>query len=77
VESFILLDVFLITLPHYLEALFSLVVRLLIIQVACHVLATATECFTERMGWTHNMAGTASEILSTLPESIVIAYFVP
>lgn len=66
-----------IELPLYLEALFSLVVGLLIIQVACQVLVTATERFAARMGWTHYVAGTASEILSTLPECVVIAFLVP
>jgi hypothetical protein len=68
-----LLDLYLIELPHYLEAIFLLVVGLLIIQVACQVLATATERFAARMGCTHYVAGTASEILSTLPKCIVIA----
>jgi Ca2+/Na+ antiporter len=66
-----------IELPLYLEAIFSLVVGLLIIQVACQVLVTATERFAARMGWTHYVAGTTSEILSTLPECVVIAFLVP
>jgi Ca2+/Na+ antiporter len=72
-----LLDLYSIELPHYLEAISSLVVGLLIIQVACQVLVTATERFAARMGWTHYVAGTASEILSTLPECVVIAFLVP
>ena len=76
-DSFILLDVFLITLPHYIEALLSLAVELLIIQVACQALATANECFAVRIGWTRCVAGIGSEILSILPECIVIAYLVP
>ena len=72
-----LLDVFSIELPHYLEAIFSLVVGLIIIQVACQILVTATERFAARMGWTHYVAGTASEILSTLPELVVIGFLVP
>jgi hypothetical protein len=71
------LDLYSIELPHYLEAIFSLVVGLLIIQVACQVLVTATERFAARMGWTHYVAGTASEILSTLPELVVIGFLVP
>ncbi|MEP1552708.1 sodium/calcium exchanger protein [Paraglaciecola sp.] len=66
-----------VAIPPYLEAVFSLVVGLLIIQVACQVLVTATERFAARMGWTHYVAGTASEILSTLPELVVIAFLVP
>jgi len=72
-----LLDVYSIELPHYLEAIFSLVVGLIIIQVACQVLVTATERFAARMRWTHYVAGTASEILSTLPELVVIGFLVP
>ena len=72
-----LLEVFSIELPHYLEAIFSLVVGLIIIQVACQILVTATERFAARMGWTHYVAGTASEILSTLPELVVIGFLVP
>ncbi|MFT6991993.1 MAG: Ca2+/Na+ antiporter [Paraglaciecola sp.] len=72
-----LLDLSSIELPHSLDAIFSLVVGLLIIQVACQVLVTATERFAARMGWTHYVAGTASEILSTLPECVVIAFLVP
>tara|TARA_R110000751_G_scaffold15290_1_gene49220 strand:+ start:32535 stop:33932 length:1398 start_codon:yes stop_codon:yes gene_type:complete len=72
-----LFDWFSIALPLYLEAIFSLVIGLLIIQVSCQVLVTATERFAARMGWTHYVAGTASEILSTLPECVVIAFLVP
>jgi Ca2+/Na+ antiporter len=72
-----LLDFYTIELPHYFEAISSLVVGLVIIQVACQVLVTATERFAARMGWTHYVAGTASEILSTLPECVVIAFLIP
>jgi hypothetical protein len=72
-----LLDYNSIEFPHYLEAIFSIVVGLLIIQVACQILVTATERFAARMGWTHYVAGTASEILSTLPELVVIGFLVP
>lgn len=72
-----LLEFYSIELPHYLEAVSSLVVGLLIIQVACQLLVSATERFAARMKWTHYVAGTASEILSTLPEFVVIAFLVP
>lgn len=71
------LDMSDVVLPAYLEAVFSLAVGLIIIQVACQVLVTATERFAVRMKWTHYAAGTVSEILSTLPECIVIAFLVP
>lgn len=71
-----LLTNFGIKLPVYLDAFFSLVVGLLIVQVACQVLVKATEQFAARMRWTHYIAGTAAEILSTLPELVVIAFLV-
>ena len=72
-----LLDLYSIELPQYLDAISSLVVGLVIIQVACQTLVIATERFAARMKWTHYVAGTASEILSTLPECVVIAFLVP
>ncbi|MEH6448092.1 MAG: hypothetical protein V7765_05440 [Oleispira sp.] len=71
-----LLELFGVTLPVYADAFFSLVVGLLIVQVACQVLVKATEQFAARMRWTHYIAGTAAEILSTLPECVVIAFLV-
>ena len=71
-----LLDQFSVPLPIYIDALLSLVVGLLIVQVACQVLVKATEQFAARMRWTHYIAGTAAEILSTLPECVVIAFLV-
>ncbi len=58
-------------------AVLSLVVGLIILQVACQVLVTATERFASRMGWSHYVAGTVAEILATLPECVVIAFLVP
>jgi Ca2+/Na+ antiporter len=72
-----LLEHFGVVLPIYLNALFSLIVGLMIIQVACQVLVTATERFAAKMRWTHYVAGTVAEILSTLPEIVVIAFLVP
>ena len=72
-----LLDRFGIALPVYVDALFSLVVGLVIIQASCQVLVSTTERFAARMRWTHYVAGTVAEILSTLPECIVIAFVVP
>lgn len=72
-----LLDHFGVVLPVYVEALSSLIVGLIIIQVACQVLVTTTERFAARMRWTHYVAGTVAEILSTLPECVVIAFVVP
>ncbi len=72
-----LIDKLGVELPVYVDALFSLVVGLMVIQVACQVLVTATERFAARMRWTHYVAGTVAEILSTLPECVVIAFLVP
>ena len=72
-----LLEHFGVVLPIYLNALFSLFVGLMIIQVACQVLVTTTERFAARLRWTHYVAGTVAEILSTLPEIVVIAFLVP
>jgi hypothetical protein len=71
------LDLYDVELPPYLDAVFSLAAGLIIIQVACQVLVIATERFAARMKWTHYVAGTVSEILSTLPECIVIAFLIP
>ena len=65
-----------VALPVYVDAFFSLVVGLLIVQVACQILVKATEQFAARMRWSHYVAGTAAEILSTLPECVVIAFLV-
>ena len=72
-----LLEYFGVELPIYLNAVLSLVVGLMIIQVACQVLVSTTERFAARMRWTHYVAGTVAEILSTLPEIVVIAFLVP
>jgi hypothetical protein len=71
-----LIDYFGVEMPIYLNALLSLVVGLIVIQVACQVLVTTTERFAARMRWTHYLAGTVAEILSTLPEIVVIAFLV-
>lgn len=66
-----------VVMPVFLTAALSLVVGLVILQVACQVLVSATERFAARMGWSHYVAGTVSEILATLPECVVIAFVVP
>lgn len=73
----VLLEVFHIALPMLLDATLSLLVGLIILQVACQVLVTATERFAARMHWSHYVAGTVAEMLSTLPECVVIAFVVP
>jgi hypothetical protein len=74
---FYLLEYIGIVFPPFLTAVFSLVVGLVILQVACQVLVSATERFAARMGWSHYVAGTVAEILSTLPECVVIVFVIP
>jgi hypothetical protein len=72
-----LLKIFGVVLPAFVAAIFSLIVGLVILQVSCQVLVTATERFAARMGWSHYVAGTVAEMLATLPECVVIAFVVP
>jgi len=74
---FYLLEYIGIAFPPFLTAVFSLIVGLVILQVACQVLVSATERFAARMGWSHYVAGTVAEILSTLPECVVIVFVIP
>ena len=66
-----------VEVPHYLGAFMALAVGLLILQAACEVLVTATERLAARFKWDHYIAGTVAEILSTLPEFVVIAFLIP
>jgi Ca2+/Na+ antiporter len=64
-------------LPDWATALLDLAAGLLILQVACDLLVTATERMAALLHWDHYVAGTAAEILATLPEFAVIAFLVP
>lgn len=64
-------------LPEWLLALLSLLTGLLILQGSCEALVTATERLAARRRWNHYTAGTVAEILSTLPELVVIAFVTP
>jgi Ca2+/Na+ antiporter len=55
----------------------ALVTGLLILQAACDALVTTAERLAARLQWDHYVAGTVAEILSTLPELVVIAFVVP
>lgn len=55
----------------------TLIVGLLILQVACAALVTASERLAARLAWNHYVAGTCAEILSTLPELVVIGFLIP
>lgn len=50
---------------------------LIILMAACEVLVTATERMAARLHWNHYSAGTLAEILSTIPELVVIAFIIP
>lgn len=61
--------------PTY--SILSLITGLIILQVACEVLVMATERLAARKNWDHYIAGTLAEILSTIPELVVIAFIIP
>jgi hypothetical protein len=54
----------------------SLIIGLTILQAACDALITATERLAARKQWDQYVAGTLTEIVSTLPEFVVIAFVV-
>lgn len=66
-----------IPISQTLYAILSLITGLVILQVACEVLVMATERLAARKNWDHYIAGTLAEILSTIPELVVIAFIVP
>ncbi len=55
----------------------SLGVGLVVLQAACDALVTASERLAAQLDWDHYVAGTVAEIVSTLPELVVIAFVVP
>ncbi len=55
----------------------QLISGLIILMAACEVLVTATERLAARFHWNHYTAGTVAEILSTIPELVVIAFLIP
>jgi len=77
VMIWILLEIFEARLPAWIVALGSLVAGLLFIQTACDAFITSTERMAARLGWDHYVAGTVAEMLSTLPEFVVIAFVIP
>ena len=64
-------------LPGWLHAGLALATGLIIIQAACEILVMGTERLAARLEWDHYVAGTVAEILSTLPELVVIAFVIP
>ena len=55
----------------------KLVTGLIILVAACELLVSATEKLAARFHWNHYTAGTLAEILSTIPELVVIAFIIP
>jgi Ca2+/Na+ antiporter len=64
-------------LPALARTIASLVIGLLVLKAACDALVTATERLAARQQWDHYVAGTLSEIVSTLPELVVICFVIP
>ncbi|HET7767401.1 MAG TPA: sodium/calcium exchanger protein, partial [Chloroflexota bacterium] len=65
-----------VTTEAVVIAVIELITGLLIIQGACEALVQAVERLGARLKWDGYVAGTAGEILSTLPEFVVIALLV-
>jgi len=63
--------------PDWAQAPLALIIGLIILQGACGALITASVRLAARLEWDHYVAGTAAEILSTLPELVVIAFLIP
>jgi hypothetical protein len=66
-----------VVVPIWVQAPVTLIVGLLILQVSCDALVTASERLAARLDWNHYVAGTVAEILSTLPELVVIGFLIP
>ncbi len=62
------------SLNPWLEAAMDLLIGLIMIQVACQSILAATERLAARFQWDHYVAATWSEILSTIPEIVVVAF---
>jgi len=63
--------------PQWLAAPLYLATGLVILQAACQSLVETTERLAARLSWDHYVAGTVAEILSTLPELVVVAFIIP
>ncbi len=63
-------------IPGEFTSTLSLLAGLVVIQTACQSLVDAAESLAARLRWDHYIAGTVSEILSTLPEVVVIGFVI-
>jgi hypothetical protein len=66
-----------VQLGSWFSAVMALAIGVLILQAACDAFITATLRLAARLRWDHYVAGTVAEMLSTLPELVVIAFVVP
>jgi len=66
-----------VRMPALPRGVTALLIGLLILKSACDALVTATERLAARQAWDHYVAGTVGEILSTLPELVVICFIIP
>ncbi|HKL78197.1 MAG TPA: hypothetical protein VJ985_07535, partial [Gammaproteobacteria bacterium] len=66
-----------VALPSWLSATGALATGLILLQAACAAFIAGTERLAARLGWDHYVAGTAAEILSTVPEFVAIGFVVP
>lgn len=66
-----------VPVPNWVYAPLALIIGLLILQASCDALVTASERLAARLEWDHYVAGTAAEILATLPELVVIGFLIP
>ncbi|MFN2164911.1 MAG: hypothetical protein ACK2U9_01465 [Anaerolineae bacterium] len=64
-------------LPPLARSGASLVIGLLILKSACDALVTGTERLAARRMWDPYVAGTVAEMVSTLPELVVIGFVIP
>lgn len=66
-----------LTLAPWGEAAVSLGIGVLLLQAACEIFVLGSERLAARLDWDHYVAGTAAEILSTIPELVAIAFVIP
>jgi len=65
-----------VALPSWASAAGALVTGLILLQAACAAFVAGSERLAARLDWDHYVAGTAAEILSTLPEFVAIGFVV-
>ncbi|HKJ71901.1 MAG TPA: sodium/calcium exchanger protein [Gammaproteobacteria bacterium] len=65
-----------LVLPGWLAAAAALVTGLLLLQGACQAFVSGSGRLAARLRWDHYVAGTAAEILATLPELVAIGFVV-